>query len=362
MGRPFGIPVYVSPSWFLIAALLTWWYAPIVRHEVPGIGNARYLVAFAFAVLLYVSVLVHELSHSVVARSYDLPVRRITLYLLGGVSEIEEEPQTPGREFCVAVAGPALSLVLALIGLLARHFVPMNGVTAVLVDEVTLANAVVGVFNLLPGLPLDGGRMLRAVVWKLTDRPGTGTVAAGWAGRVLAVAVAAIPFVVATATGGQPDWRSVIWTAFLAGFIWLGASQSIRVDRIRARLPFLRARALARRAVPVTTDLPLAEAIRRAGQSQAGAMVVVNGQGDPLALVNESAVAATPERRRPWVTVDSVARALVPGLTISADLAGRELLEAMRRVPASEYLLTEGDGKIYGVLVASDVDRVFVGV
>src|SRR5262249_24185203 len=150
------------------------------------------LVAAVFVVLLYLSVLVHELSHSVVARSYGLPVRRILLYPLGGVSEIDREPQTPLREFCVSAAGPALSLLLGAAGwALTKVFT--EGVSGSLVHQLMWANIIVGLFNLLPGLPLDGGRMLRAVIWKLTRRPAAATIAAAWVGRALAIALLVIP-------------------------------------------------------------------------------------------------------------------------------------------------------------------------
>src|SRR5579875_1687318 len=114
IGRPFGIPVQISPYWIVIAAV----FIVIYAHDLAGTlsGTTRYVVAAVFVVLLYASVLIHELSHSVVARGYGLPVRRILLYPLGGFSEIEVEPQTPVREFAVSAAGPLLSLVLFAIG------------------------------------------------------------------------------------------------------------------------------------------------------------------------------------------------------------------------------------------------------
>jgi len=364
MGKPFGIPVYVSWTWFLVAAFITWLFGDTFRHMLPEISTAAaYGVAFAFAVLLYVSVLLHELAHSVLAQWYGLPVRRITLYLLGGVSEIEKEPPTPGKEFMVAAAGPALSLGLAGVGYLADvYLVDGGGVAEVLIWQLWVANLIVGIFNLLPGLPLDGGRMLRAGVWKLARNPGTGTVAAAWGGRILAVLLVATPFALATATGQEIDLRDLIWPLVLASFIWMGATQSLRVARIRARIPQVNARTLARRAIPVTAETPLAEALRRAGEQRAGALVVVDHEGRPLAIVNESAVQATPEHRRPWVNVGSMAKTLEPSMVLAADLVGEPLIDAMREAPAGEYLLVERGGEIYGVLSTADVNRVFTGV
>ena len=187
IARPFGIPVYISPYWFVIAGVFIFIYANDLASTLHG--STRFVVAAAFVVLLYVSVLIHELSHSLVARGYGLPVRRILLYPLGGFSEIEREPPTPGREFLVSAAGPALSLVLAAAGYGLMHVVAADTIAGTLVSQLMWANLVVGVFNLLPGLPLDGGRMLRAVIWKLTGRQSTSTIAAAWAGRVLAVSL-----------------------------------------------------------------------------------------------------------------------------------------------------------------------------
>ncbi|MBX6167947.1 MAG: site-2 protease family protein [Thermobispora bispora] len=364
MGRPFGIPVYVSPTWLIVAGLITVVVQPQVADGLPGHSEpVTYAVALIFAVLLYLSVLLHELAHCVVAKRYGLPVRRITLYMLGGVSEIEREPETAGREFAIAFAGPLVSLGLAGVGYALSEFVlPPYGVLSVLVWELWTSNLIVGVFNLLPGLPLDGGRILRAAVWKVAGSSVTGTTVAARVGRALAVAVISIPLLFYLMAGQPPSIWGLVWTLILASFIWMGASQALRVARVRARLPQLRARLLARRAIEVTADVPLSEALRRAQEAGAGAVVIVDHEGRPTAIVNEAAVNATPEHRRPWISVGAVARTLEPALVLGADLEGESLLDAMRSSPAGEYLLVERGGEIYGVLATSDVNRVFTGV
>src|SRR3954467_8962161 len=153
IGRPFGVPVYVTPTWFIVAALITIGFAPTVENQVLGIGEARYAVSLAFAILLYLSVLIHELSHTLVALHYGLPVRRISLYMLGGVSEIEKPAPTPGREAGIAFAGPLVSLVIGAVSWTLLQFLEQGTVAHVLVQGLTYSNLVVGVFNLLPGLP-----------------------------------------------------------------------------------------------------------------------------------------------------------------------------------------------------------------
>ena len=356
IARPFGIPVYISPYWFVIAGLFILLYANSLEQSVHG--NLRYVVSAAFVVLLYASVLVHELSHCVVARAFQLPVRRILLYPLGGFSEIEKEAQTPAREFLVSAAGPAVSLVLAAAGFGLSRLVPA-GTAHVLVVQLVWANLLVGLFNLLPGLPLDGGRMLRAGIWKVTHRPGTATLGAAWAGRVLAAALLIVPFVLFARNSNSNAVFDTAWLAVIAAFMWLGAGQAIKVTKVRERLPGLQARVLARRAIPIQASLPLAEAIRRADAAQARALVVVDHEDKPIAIVNESAVMATPPQRRPWIEAGSLARSLDESLVLPADLSGMALLEAVRKSPASEYLLVEPSGKVFGVLATEDLDHAF---
>ncbi|SEC47415.1 Zn-dependent protease (includes SpoIVFB) [Streptomyces misionensis] len=369
MGRPFGVPVYVAPSWFLVAALITWVFGGQLDRVLPQLGAARYLVSLFFAVAFYASVLVHELAHTVAAIRFKLPVRRIQLQFFGGVSEIEKEAETPGREFVLAFVGPLLSLVLAGVFYLAMKPVQPGTVPGILLAGLMVSNLIVAIFNLLPGLPLDGGRMLRAVVWKITGKPMSGTVAAAWVGRALAVAVLiGLPLLNSSGalgggnqdTGGMNTVTDALLAAILAAIIWTGAGNSLRMARLREHLPELRARTLTRRAVPVETGTPLSEALRRANAAGARALVVVDADGHPLSLVRESAIVGVPEHRRPWVAVSSLAQDLTEGMRVSAELAGEELLDALRAAPATEYLVVEETGEIYGVLSAADVERAFV--
>lgn len=265
MGRPFGVPVYVAPSWFLVAALITWVFGDQIERVLPELGAARYLVSLFFAVAFYASVLVHELAHTIAALRFKLPVRRIQLQFFGGVSEIEKETETPGREFVLAFVGPLLSLVLAGVFYLSLYAVEPGTVPGVLLAGLMISNLIVAIFNLLPGLPLDGGRMLRAVVWKITGKPMSGTIAAAWVGRFLAVLVlVGLPLLTRTGLlgnstddiSGLDTVTDALLAAILAAIIWTGAGNSLRMARLREHLPELRARSLTRRAIPVEPTTP----------------------------------------------------------------------------------------------------------
>lgn len=358
IGQVGGVDVLVRSSWLLFALLIAVLLAPRVEEVHPGLGGLRYVAGLAFAVLLYLSVLLHELSHALMAKRYGLPVRSITLHFLGGVTEIEGEPDTPGREFGVSVVGPLTSIAVgAAFALL--YLVTPGGLLQLAVGGLAGANLIVGVLNLVPGLPLDGGRVLRAAVWKATGNPHRGAIVAGWAGRVVAMLALLWPIAQPTVLGRPADLFDYLIAFVIATFLWTGATASIVNARLRRRLPALQARSLARRAVAVPHDLPLSEAVRRAQDQQAGSIVVLDRDGRPSGVANEAAVLATPEERRPWLAVETVARTIEPGLMLPADIGGEPMIRAMQRTPASEYLLLEPDGSVYGVLVSDDVDRAF---
>ncbi|TDC52550.1 CBS domain-containing protein [Jiangella ureilytica] len=355
LGRIAGIPVYVSPTWFLVAGLITIWGRDSVLGYLPQLSDGEaYAISFLFAVLLYASVFVHELGHALTARRLGLPVRGVTLHFLGGHTEIERDAPTPGRDLVVSAAGPLLSLALGGLGLLAYLAIDDDSVPGFLVYMLAAANLVVGVFNVLPGLPLDGGHMLRAAVWRVTGDEHRGTVVAARSGQVLAGLVLLLPFAL---DGARPDVLTIVWAGLVAALLWSGASQALAVGRMRARLPRLDTRTLARRAAPVAPDLPVSEALRRAREADVTSLVVVDSAGRPTGLVNEAAVAAIPEQRRPWVTIGDSAKSLRQGMVLDLDVRGDALLKAMRETPASEYLVVDAQGRVYGVLVSSDVDH-----
>lgn len=358
IGSIAGSDVLVSSSWFVVAALISFVMAPAVERASPGLGAWKYVAGLMFAVVLYLSVLLHEASHAVMAKRYGFPVTSITLHFLGGMTAIEGESRRPREEFMIAVVGPLTSLAVGGASL-ALYVVTPDGLLLLAVGGLAGANLLVGVLNLVPGLPLDGGRVLRAGVWKLTGSMHTGTIVAGWGGRITAIVAITYPLVVEQVFDVRPQLLDFVLAGVIALFLWSSASQAMASARLRRKLPALIARDLARRTITVPDDLPLAEAVRRANEAGAGSIVTVTSSGRPVGLVNEAAVLATPEDRRPWVAVSTVSRTLDDGLSLPATISGEDLVLAISRTPAAEYLLLEEDGAIYGVLTATDVDRAF---
>lgn len=355
VGRFRGVPLYFAPSWVLIATLITVTYNGIVYDVVDGIGRpTSVLVAFAFSLLLAFCVLAHELGHTAVSLVLGQPVTRVVIFLLGGVSEIEGEIRRPRDEVLIALAGPFVSLALAGAAWGGYAAVEDATIPSVLFALLMWSNLVVAVFNLLPGLPLDGGRALRATVWGVTRSRFTGTKIAANTGRVLAVLVA-IGSILLNVDGVNWGLGTAIFGLALGAFIWVAATQSLRVAEMQERLPLLSMPRLLRRGLLVHADLPVSEAIRQAGEAHAGGLVVVDSANKPQAIVDERRIGAVPMERRPWVPVSEVARPIEPGLVLGVGLSGDALLAALRSTPAHEYLVVNQDGSPAGILSSKDL-------
>lgn len=358
IGRFLGVNVLITRSWFLLALLIAVVVAPGVEAAEPGLGAWKYVAGLVIAVVYAFTILVHEAAHAVASRRYGHPVENITLHFLGGHTSIDGGARSPMQEFVMSVVGPLASLGVALVAWLLSRVLP-DGLIGLTIITLALANLVLGLFNLLPGLPLDGGRVLKALVWGVTRNEVRGTIVAGWAGRIIAVLTLFLPLLMHRLYDVVPDVSSYAFSLVLAVFIWMGATTAMQGARLRSRLPSLVARRLARRTLAVPADLPVAEAVRRAQEAEAGSIVTVDPEGRPVGIVNEAAVQATPEARRPWVPASAVSRSLVPGMTLPVGIAGEELIRAITFLPAAEYLLVDEQGSIYGVLATADVDQAF---
>ncbi len=224
LGKIAGIDIYAHLSWFVILVLLTWslasgWFAQLF----PGWATSTYwIVAFISALLLFGCVLVHELAHALVAQASGLTVRNITLFIFGGVAHVEEDMKRPGVEFRVAIAGPIASFLLA--GVAFLLVLPLRGSGAsaeAALDYLAVANFLLGAFNLLPGFPLDGGRVLRSIIWKATGNFKKATRIASSVGQAFAY-VFILLGIIGFFTG---NFFNGLWVVFIGWFL-LSAAQT----------------------------------------------------------------------------------------------------------------------------------------
>jgi Zn-dependent protease/CBS domain-containing protein len=360
LGSPFGVPIYVSANWLLFLAFVTAQFAPAVGRAVPGIGGGRYAVAAAFAVFLGLSILVHEAAHCFVALRLSIPVQRISLSFLSGHSALAREPIKPGHAAAIAVVGPLTNLVIAGAAAVVHGWLPSGGIGVLLAAGVAWSNAVVGLYNLLPGLPLDGGQLLRALIWRVRGNVRDGTLGASWSGRVIALGIGVFAFTL-LARGSANAQPQALWAMLVAALMWASSTSVLRQQEVRDRLPDISAHALARSAIEVRADLPLAEAVRRAQVAGAHGIVIVDADGRPEAVASEARVTATPAARRPWVTIGSVSQTVSPNAFLDASLTGEELIGRLRAAPASEYVVVDHAGAVFGVLAARDVATALAG-
>ncbi len=230
IGSLFGIPLFLDPSWFFILAFVT-----IINalDLYPTFGSVLAGSAgLGMALLLFASVVLHELGHSLTARSQGIKVNSITLFIFGGVASIDQESKTPGEAFQVAIAGPAVSLILFGLFYLLSQVLPSSSVGQVLTLDLARINLVLALFNLIPGLPLDGGQVLKAAVWKLTGNRFQGVRWAATSGKTLGGSAIALGLVLVLLTG---QWGA-IWLTLIGGFIFRNASAYDRLTTLQEAL------------------------------------------------------------------------------------------------------------------------------
>ncbi len=223
IGSLFGIPLFLDPLWFVILGLATLNFG--VAYQELGTAFA-WSAGVVMALLLFASVLLHELGHSLVARSQGIKVNSITLFLFGGIAAIEEESKTPAKAFQVAIAGPVVSIALFFLLRLGADVLPDTNPLRVMVGDLARINLVLALFNLIPGLPLDGGQVLKAALWKATGNRFQAVRWAAKAGQFLGYGAIALGLVVDYLTG---ELVTGLWIALLG---WFGIRNAASYDRI----------------------------------------------------------------------------------------------------------------------------------
>lgn len=362
VGRLAGVPVFISYSWIIVAGFLAVLFAANIDALVPGLGNQRWFGAVTFVLLFYGSVFLHEAAHTLLAKALGFHVTGIVLHFFGGYSEMTENERSPWRSMAVAVAGPVASIAVALVCWALPDLTATSPLAQVIVLQLAISNLFVGLFNLLPGLPLDGGHIVESLIWGITGKRHVGTRVAGWAGRVVAIAVVVVPLMYAWYRGSTSDLFLVIWGFLLASTMWGGASVALQAADLRKALPGLKAGSLARSAIGVPADVPVSEVVNRAQQHRVHAVLTLDHDGRPVGIINEVALEAVPAERRPWVSASSVSRTITEEMMVPADLTGEDLLKRLSQSATGEYLVMDrASGVVVGVLSARDVNSVLTG-
>jgi Zn-dependent protease len=351
-----GIPVELHPSWLLIAALLVVGLdASLFSQAIPEGGWRSTLWAVGTAALFFGSLLLHELAHALVSQKLGLPVRRIVLFLFGGVSEARQEMPSPGAEFRIAIAGPLTSFALALLFLMLGSLGVRGeqvGPGALACGWLALVNTVLGTFNLLPGFPLDGGRILRATLWRLTGRHDRATRWAARGGQLIAGLIVFVGLM-RLFTG---EWFGALWLGML-GLLLMGAAgrelESLEVRELLdevgvGRLMLPPSRVLA-------PDMTVQEAIDSTfSQSRDGGFPVVDGH--LTGVLEGRQIQEVPPEAWPRLRVSQLMtpideeQALEPGTRASVAIERFQEL-GLERLPVVE------DGRVVGVVTQADVIR-----
>jgi Zn-dependent protease/CBS domain-containing protein len=355
-GRLFGFDINVHWTWFLIFFLVTWTFATGVLEEFYSDWTAgrRWTVAAAISLVFFLSILLHEISHSIVARRYGIDVSGITLFVFGGVSNLTKEPETSRQEFLIAIVGPLTSLALALffaVGYLALSPIEegAGGVSA----NLAMINLAIGIFNLIPGFPLDGGRVLRSVFWAQKRSLVNATRAASRVGTVVAYGIMALG--VAAFFLGSPI--TGIWFLLIGNFLRSASAESyeqVLVDRMLRGVP---ARAVLRQDyVTVPPDLMLSQLVEEnllAGQARCFPVVVA---GELLGLITLDDVRKVP--RDEWATT-SVYKAMTPFSRLQTATPRDELSAVLAQLNShdiNQVPLVEGK-QLVGLIHRADVLR-----
>ncbi|MBD2186072.1 site-2 protease family protein [Planktothrix sp. FACHB-1355] len=238
VGNLFGIPFNVHPSWFLILGLVTWTYGNGLAAAFPGLfGPLPWILGLVTGLLLFASVLAHELGHSFVAISQGIEVKSINLFLFGGLAQLEKESKTPAEAFWIAIAGPIVSLLLFGIFTAIGVGTHISGPVAAILGLLASINLALALFNLIPGLPLDGGNILKAAVWKVTGNPYKGIIFASRVGQIfgwIAIASGLLPLVLYGSTAN-------FWNLLVGWFLLQNAGQSAQYATVQDKLAGLTA-------------------------------------------------------------------------------------------------------------------------
>jgi Zn-dependent protease len=372
LARVYGIRIGVDVSWFIVLFLTIWSLSGYYGDLFPGSDTKAFTLAVVSSLLFFLSILLHELGHAVVAIRNGIPIVGIDLWLFGGMAKMERDTETPGQEFRIAAAGPLVTLVIIAVAFGLGTLIASGGdvwsasrfedspvgAAAAVLGWLAFVNALVLVFNLIPGFPLDGGRIARAIAWKITGDRNRATRFAARLGRLAGFAMVAVGAYLLLFTDIE---ITGIWLAFIGFFLAQAARSAELQTTISDRIEGLRvADVMDAEPVAVPADLPLDRAehefFLRYGWPW---FPVVDGSGHLVGVVVREAVEGVPEQVRPSRTVASVMARDDDGsglrVRIEEPLETVLAREGLARLGA--LLAVDGDGILRGVVTANRLRR-----
>jgi Zn-dependent protease len=370
IGRALGIPIYVHASWFvvffLVSSSLATGYLP---EMLPGLSVPRYWgMGGIAALLLFLSVLLHELGHSYVALRYKIPIKQITLFIFGGMAHMGKEPPSPRAEFLIAMAGPLVSFILGAVcfsGAMALDALPMRSTLqglVVLGSLLGMVNVQLGLFNLIPGFPLDGGRVLRAGLWALNKDFHRATSQASLAGIGFGVVLGLIgaALMVGTWSGalGQSIETNGGWLLFIGIFLFSAALSSRRQAARRTSLTSVTVRqVMAHRVVTLRPDMTVREAVDQFFVTHGfGGFPVCEG-GQFLGVVTVSDVQGLPIALWPWRYIREIMQPASQACCIPPDWSVIQAMERMVQNGSDRLVVMEHE-QIVGLITRSAIANV----
>jgi Zn-dependent protease/CBS domain-containing protein len=351
-----GIDVGVHPSWLVVFGLVTWSLAMgFVPLALPGIAPLEaWIIGAVSAVLLFASVLLHELAHSFVAISRGLPVHSITLFLFGGVSNLSADSKDPRTEFLIAIVGPLTSFAIAGAALLVASL-PLDERIGVVTTYLIVVNALLGAFNLIPGFPLDGGRVLRSIVWRTTGSVRRATEVAASVGQVVGFGL--IAWGILGVFDG--DLLGGLWTAAIGLFLQNAAGSSVQQLAIEQRLRSVRVRdAFTPDVETAAPELTISELIEDHMLARKRRAVLVADHGQLAGIVTIGDLQSVPTAARGRTIVREVMTGLDSIVTTSPATSLREAAEVLARHEFDQLPVVE-DGRPLGSITRADVVREF---
>jgi len=347
-------PVVFAPSWFVMAVVIGAVFAPTITRVVPGSSLLTVvLAAAAVPLMLLLGVLAHELAHGLAGHAVGAPPREYVLTLWGGHTQFATDMRTPGASALVSVAGPAANAVLA-VGAWAVLGIVDSPLAVVLWQIAALSNGIVAAFNLLPGYPLDGGRILEAAVWKLTGDRLTGMVVAGWGGRVVAAGVVVAGLALPFLQGRRPTLFTLFWVLLLAGYLWSASGQAVKVAHARRSAARIDLRSLAEPALMLPATAPVSAAQQAAGRR----VVLLDEHGQVTGLVDSSVLAQVPPGAQDSTALSAVSVALPPSSVVTS-FQGADAVAAAAQVARHSpvVVLAEPGRGIIGIVHVAHLEQ-----